>query len=122
MAIILQMGLFDERRYPNVLKGIVERTHSPALQFVFVDTIEQARELEGRIAEDIPHEEQPSVFTMAAGSSSASEAFTALVTGVPPTGTRPVYAKEKEIETELRASHGKCGPCVDDDSMSEKET
>ena len=51
MAIILQMGLFDETKYPKVLKGILERTQGPAIQYVFVDTIEQARELKRRIVE-----------------------------------------------------------------------
>lgn len=90
MAIILQMGFFDETRYPNVLKGIVERTQGPAIQYVFVDTFEQARELKRRIAEDIPQEEQPSVFVISAGPISASEAFMALVTGIPPTSRQHV--------------------------------
>jgi|HubBroStandDraft_2_1064218.scaffolds.fasta_scaffold1254022_1 hypothetical protein len=90
MAIILQMGLFDETRYPNVLKGIIERIHAPALQYVFVDTIEQARELKRRIAEDIAQEEQPSVFAIPVGPISASEAFTALVTGIPPTNRQHI--------------------------------
>jgi len=85
MAIILQMGLFDETRYPNVLKGLIERIHAPALQYVFVDTIDQAQELKRRIAENIAQEEQPSVFAIPVGPISASEAFTALVTGIPPT-------------------------------------
>lgn len=84
MAIILQMGLFDETRYPGVLKGIPERIHAPALQYVIVDTIEQAQELKRRIEEDIAREEQPLVFAIPAGPISASEAFTALVTGIAP--------------------------------------
>lgn len=85
------MGLFDETRYPNVLKGIIERIHAPALQYVFVDTIEQARELKRRIAEDIAaQEEQPSVFAIPVGPISASEAFTALVTGIPPTNRQHI--------------------------------
>jgi hypothetical protein len=50
MAIILELERFDEGQYPNVLKGIAERIPAPALQFVFVDTIEQARDLKQRIA------------------------------------------------------------------------
>lgn len=88
MAIILQMGLFDETEYPNVLKGIVERIHGPAIQYVFVDTTEKARELMQRITQDIPQGDQPSVFAIPAGPISASEAFTALVTGIPPTSSR----------------------------------
>jgi hypothetical protein len=88
MAIIMQVGLFDETRYPNVLKGIAERIHGPALQYVFVDTIEQARELKRRISESIPQESHPSVFTIPAGPISASEAFTALVAGIPPTNSK----------------------------------
>jgi hypothetical protein len=89
MAMILQMERFDETRYPNVLKGIAERIHARALPFVFVDTIEQARELKQRIAEDIPEEKQPSIFAIPVGPISASDAFTALVTGIPPTQQRP---------------------------------
>jgi hypothetical protein len=90
MAIILQIELFDETRYSNVLNGIAERIHAPALQYIFVDTIEQARELRRRIAEDIPQEEQPSVFAIPAGPISASDAFTALVTGIPPTNRQHI--------------------------------
>jgi len=64
--------------------------HAPALQYVFVDTVEQVRELKRRIEEDIPQEEQPSVFAIPAGQVSASEAFTALVTGIPPTNKEHV--------------------------------
>lgn len=84
MASILQMGLFDETKYPKVLKGILERTQGPAIQYVFVDTIEQARELKRRVVEDIPQAEQPSIFEIPAGPISASEAFTALGTGISP--------------------------------------
>lgn len=84
------MGLFDETRYPSVLKGIAEKIHAPALQYIFVDTIEQARELKRGIAEAIPQEEQPSVFAIPAGPISASDAFTALVTGIPPTNRQHI--------------------------------
>jgi len=90
MAIIPQVGFFDETLHPNVLKGTAERIHAPALQYVFVDTIEQVREFKRRVAEDIPPEEQPSVFVIPAGSISAAEAFTALVTGIPPTSQRTI--------------------------------
>jgi hypothetical protein len=89
MAIILQMERFDEAQYPNVLRGIAERIHAPALQFVFVDTVEQVGELKQRIADDIVGKSRLPIFAIPVGPISASEAFTALVTGIPPTRQRP---------------------------------
>jgi hypothetical protein len=90
MAIILQIGSFDQERYPDVLRGIMERIRRPAIEYVFVDTIEQARELKRRITQEIPTDDQPSVFAIPAGPISASDAFTALVTGIPPTNRQHI--------------------------------
>jgi len=84
MAIIVQIGSFDQARYPDILKYHRERIHGSAVQYVFVDTVEQVQELMRRIAQYIPEPDQPPVFVIPAGCIGAKEAFAALVTGISP--------------------------------------
>ncbi len=84
MAFIVQLCWYDSdrdiRRYPAVLEGILERLQAPLAEYVFLDTTEQAQKLLERIAKHIPAGNEPYMSTIFAGSGSAKDIWTAMIT------------------------------------------
>jgi hypothetical protein len=86
MAVILQMSWVDPkhdiRRYPVVLAGIHERLHTPSAEYAILDTPQQILELRRRITAHVPAGEEPYVCCIPAGSGTAREVWTAMITPV----------------------------------------
>ena len=68
------------RNYPDAFDGIPERFSAPMAEYVFLDSIDLARELRARITKHVPVERQPYMQTLLTCPGSVKDHWSAITT------------------------------------------
>jgi hypothetical protein len=81
MAFIVQVSDHDQslRRNHALWTGFDKRLSNTHIEYVFVDSPEEAKTLKARIAKHLPAGQEPEMYVIPAGPISAQEAWTKML-------------------------------------------